>query len=193
MPLLAPLTDSLGKTLFDRRFTLYEDPHIGPRSRSFDDEGTPTQAKTFIDRGTVATFYWDRRWASRTATEPTGNGFRSGLGQPTPGLTDLCIAPGDRTFAELVASIEEGAIVDSVLGAGQSNQFAGEFSVNLDLGYKVEKGAIVGRLKNTMVAGNIFDAFRQLADLGNAPEWVGSTGTRVPSLLFAGLGVAARH
>jgi PmbA protein len=78
-----------------------------------------------------------------------------------------------------------------VLWAGQSNQLAGEFSVNLDLGYKVENDKIVGRLKNTMVAGNIFEAFKQLGDLSDRPEWVGG-GSNVPSMLFKQLGVAAR-
>ena len=80
----------------------------------------------------------------------------------------------------------------SVLGAGQSNVLAGEFSVNIDLGYKVEQGKIVGRVKDTMVAGNIFEAFSNLVDLSDCPEWVGSS-AYVPHILFAGLGVAARQ
>ena len=102
------------------------------------------------------------------------------------------MAPGSTSTADLIASMEEGIIVDQVLGAGQSNQLAGEFSVNLDLGYKVEKGKIVGRLKNTMVAGSIFEAFQQLVDLGDQPEWVGGS-SYMPSLLFGKLGVAARN
>ncbi|WP_413160937.1 metallopeptidase TldD-related protein [Capilliphycus salinus ALCB114379] len=85
----------------------------------------------------------------------------------------------------------KGSLLIKCWGAGQSNQLAGEFSVNLDLGYKVEKGEIVGRLKNTMVAGNIFEAFKRLGDFGDRPEWVGG-GSYVPSLLFQELGVAAR-
>jgi PmbA protein len=69
---------------------------------------------------------------------------------------------------------------------------AGEFSVNLDLGYKVENGEVVGRVKNTMVAGSIFEAFNNLVELGNTPEWIGG-GSYLPSLLFAQLGVATRQ
>jgi PmbA protein len=85
--------------------------------------------------------------------------------------------------------MKEGIIVDQVLGAGQSNQLAGEFSVNLDLGYKVENGEIVGRVKNTMVAGSIFEA--AIAALGDRAEWVGG-GAYVPYILFSNLGVAAK-
>ncbi|MBI4780240.1 MAG: TldD/PmbA family protein [Oscillatoriophycideae cyanobacterium NC_groundwater_1537_Pr4_S-0.65um_50_18] len=186
------LADKLGETLFDDRLTLFEDPTQGISACTFDDEGTPTSRKTYIDRGKVTGFYWDRRWAARSGQTSTGNGFRGGLSRPAPSTVNLCMAPGSTSTADLIASMEEGIIVDQVLGAGQSNQLAGEFSVNLDLGYKVEKGKIVGRLKNTMVAGSIFEAFQHLVDLGDQPEWVGGS-SYVPSLLFGNLGVAARN
>nr|WP_199307469.1 TldD/PmbA family protein [Coleofasciculus sp. FACHB-501] len=188
----SPLVGKLGETLFDERLNLFEDPSIGPSACAFDDEGTPTRRKVFVEKGTVKEFYWDRRWAARAGCESTGNGFRGGLSRPSPELVNLCFAPGKTSTADLIASMDEGVIVDQVLGAGQSNQMAGEFSVNLDLGYKVEKGQIVGRVKNTMVAGSIFEAFKNLVDLGDKPEWVGG-GSFLPSLLFQQLGVAARQ
>lgn len=188
----SPLTDKLGQTLFDHRLTLFEDPSLGVSACTFDDEGTPTSRKAYIDHGTVLGFYWDRRWAARADRRSTGNGFRGGLSRPGPGTVNLCIAPGHTSTAELIASMDEGVIVDQVLGAGQSNQLAGEFSVNLELGYKVEKGEIVGRVKNTMVAGNIFEAFQHLVDFSDTPEWVGG-GSYLPSILFSQLGVAARN
>ncbi|MFM9265945.1 TldD/PmbA family protein [Tychonema sp. BBK16] len=188
----SPLADKIGETLFDERFSFFEDPTLGPSARPFDDEGTPTTRKVLIDKGTVTGFYWDRRWAARGGVESTGNGFRGGLSRPAPNLTNFCIAPGNTSIQELIASMEEGLIVEQVLGAGQSNKLAGEFSVNLALGYKVEKGKIVGRVKNTMVAGSIFEAFKNLVDLSSECEWVGG-GAYLPSMLFQQLGVASRQ
>jgi PmbA protein len=172
--------------------TIFEDPTLGVSACPFDDEGTPTSKKVLIDRGVVKQFYWDRRWAARAGTRSTGNGFRGGLSRPSPDLVNLCIAPGTTPVADLIAGMEEGLIVDQVLGAGQSNQLAGEFSVNLDLGYKVENGEIVGRVKNTMVAGSIFEAFQDLVKLSDRAEWVGG-GAYVPYILFGRLGVASRE
>ena len=188
----SPLADKIGETLFDSRLTIFEDPSLGISARTFDDEGTPTSRKAYIENGTVKGFYWDRRWAARARRESTGNGFRGGLSRPSPDMVNICMAPGSTSTADLIASMDEGIIVDQVLGAGQSNQLAGEFSVNLDLGYKVEQGKIVGRVKNTMVAGSIFEAFQNLVDLGDTPEWVGG-GSYLPSLLFSKLGVSARQ
>jgi PmbA protein len=187
----SPLADKLGQTLFDSRLTIFEDPTLGVSACQFDDEGTPTSAKTFVNKGEVECFYWDRRWAAKAGRRSTGNGFRGGLSRPFPNTINLCIAPSSSSYASLISQMEEGVIVDQVLGAGQSNQLAGEFSVNLDLGYKVERGKIVGRVKNTMVAGNIFAAFKDLVDLSSETEWVGG-GALVPAILFAQLGVAAR-
>ncbi|MEL7007780.1 MAG: metallopeptidase TldD-related protein, partial [Cyanobacteria bacterium J06588_4] len=188
----SPLTDKLGDKIADERISVFEDPTIGVSACEFDDEGVPTSKKHLIDRGVVKQFYWDRRWAARQGVESSGNGFRGGISRPSPSLANICIAPGQTSIADLIAGISEGIIVDQVLGAGQSNVLAGEFSVNIDLGYKVEQGKIVGRVKDTMVAGNIFEAFTNLVDLSDRPEWVGSS-SYVPHILFSGLGVAARQ
>ncbi|MEQ8468158.1 TldD/PmbA family protein [Coleofasciculus sp. E1-EBD-02] len=187
----SPLADKVGKQLFDPRLTLFEDPSIGASACPFDDEGTPTQRKVLIENGIVNQFYWDRRWAARGGCQPSGNGFRSGLSRPIPDLVNLCMIPGKTAMPDLIAGMKEGLIVDQVLGAGQSNQLAGEFSVNLDLGYKVENGEIVGRVKNTMVAGSIFEAFKRLVDLGASPEWVGGS-AYLPCLLFDQLSVKSK-
>lgn len=187
----SPLATRQGETLFDPRLAVFENPAIGPSACAFDHEGMLTHHKVFIEADTVKQFYWDRRWAARAGVQSTGNGFRSGLSLPSPSVVTLCLAPGQSFVPELIAGVKEGLIVDQVLGAGQSNQFAGEFSVNLDLGYKIEQGQIVGRVKNTMVSGSLFEAFQNLVDLGNEREWVGGN-TYVPSLLFEQMSVASR-
>jgi PmbA protein len=185
----SPLADKIDEKVFDSRLTIFEDPTIGVSACPFDDEGIPTTKKTLIDQGVVKQFYWDLRWAARANTQSTGNGFRGGISRPGLDLVNLCISPGQTPVEQLIADMKEGIIVDQVLGAGQSNQLAGEFSVNLDLGYKVENGEIVGRVKNTMVAGSIFEA--AIAALGDRAEWVGG-GAYVPYILFSNLGVAAK-
>ncbi len=187
----SPLLGKEGLHLFDPRLNLYEDPAQGINHTTVDDEGTPTQAKHFIKNGVVQSFYWDQVWAARQGVQSTGNGFRSGLSRPSPGVVNLCMDGGQASFDELVSSIKEGLIVDQVLGAGQSNQLQGEFSVNLDLGYKIEQGKIVGRVKNTMVAGNLFEAFSNLEELSKETTWVFGS-ARLPSILFRSLGVASR-
>lgn len=187
----SPLAGKEGQKLFDDRLTISEDPTIGVSACKFDDEGTPTQGKTFIDRGVVQGFYWDKKWAARAGRNSTGNGFRGGLSRPSPDTCNLCFAPGSTPYADLLRQIKNGLVVDQVLGAGQSNQLAGEFSINLELGYKVVDGEIVGRVKNTMVASSIFEAFERLVDLSSDRELVGGN-SLIPGILFDRLGVASK-
>lgn len=187
----SPLTEKLGEKMFDDRINVYEDPTIGVSACDFDDEGVPSSKKYLVNQGVIEQFYWDRRWAARHGRESSGNGFRGGISRPSPSLANVCLTPGSTTVDNLIAGMKEGIVVDQVLGAGQSNVLAGEFSVNIDLGYKVEGGKIVGRVKDTMVAGNIFEAFSNLVDLSDRAEWVGGS-SYVPHILFAELGVAAR-
>jgi PmbA protein len=48
------------------------------------------------------------------------------------------------------------------MGAEQGNILGGDFSGNVLLGYKVENGKIVGRVKDTMVSGNIYQLLKHL-------------------------------
>lgn len=182
----SPWSDSLGDTVTATALTLTQDPTRGPYSCPFDDEGTPTQPLTFIENGVLRLFYCDRRTGRDLGGGSTGNGFRPGLGSyPTPSLINTLVQPGQRSFADLLASLDEGIVVDQVLGGGAG--IAGDFSVSIDLGYRVRQGQVVGRIKDTMLAGNVYAALKAGLELGRDSQWVGSCYT--PSVRVEGLSV----
>ncbi len=74
--------------------------------------------------------------------------------EPVPGISNLVMEEGKISFSEMIKDIKEGIIIDQVLGLGQGNIISGAFSNNVQLGYKIEKGKIVGRVKDVMIAGN---------------------------------------
>ena len=185
----SPWSDRLSKIVTSEAITLSQQPILGPFSCPFDDEGTPTRKITFIDRGELKLFYADRTTGKLLGSGTTGNGFRSSLGSyPTPGLFNLLIEPGKKSLEELIASIDLGLVVDQMLGAGAG--ISGEFSVNVDLGYRIEKGQIVGRVKDTMVTGSVYTALKNLVELGSDAEWNGSCCT--PSAIVEGLSCTGR-
>jgi PmbA protein len=67
----------------------------------------------------------------------------------------------------------------------------GDFSGNVLLGYKIEGGEIVGRVKDAIVAGNVHNALRRVQGIGRDARWVGGT-VLTPPLLIEGLAVSAR-
>ncbi len=173
----SPLGDSLGQAKYDPRISVHDDATLDmrPGARPFDDEGIPSRRTALIEGGVVRNFLYDLQTAGLAHVEPTGSAQRSLTTQPTIGLTCLTIAPGDSSFAEMVAGIKEGIVVEELMGAGQGNVIGGDFSGNVLLGYKIENGEIVGRVKNTMVAGNVHQALSRVGAVGREQRWVGGT------------------
>lgn len=185
----SPWSDRLGDLVTSEQLTLSQQPDVGPFSCPFDDEGTPTQPIVFLKEGVLQLFYTDRTVGRALSSGTTGNGFRAGLGSyPTPGLFNLLVQSGYKSLSELIATLNYGLVVDQMLGGGAG--ISGEFSVNVDLGYRIEGGQIVGRVKDTMVAGNVYTALKKLVELGSDAAWNGSCYT--PSVIVEGLSVTGR-
>ena len=182
----SPWSEKKGELVVSEMITLSQQPDKEPYSCPFDDEGTPTQQLTLIDRGRLVQFYSDRFIGRELGIETTGNGFRPGLGSyPTPSLINLVIEAGKGSLAELITKLDRGIVVEQILGGGAD--ISGDFSINIDLGYLVENGQIVGRVKDTMIAGNVYDVLQQVTALGSDRIWNGSYYT--PSLIVEGLSV----
>ena len=185
----SPWSSQLHQQVLSPLITLSQQPQRGPYSCPFDDEGTPTRPLTFIERGRLQLFYCDRRVGRLMGSGSTGNGFRPGLSSyPTPGLFNLIVEPGSGSLQELIAQLDQGLIVDEILGGGGG--LSGDFSVNVALGYRVEKGQVLGRVKDTMVSGNVYTALREVVCLGGDARWNGSCYT--PSIWVEGLSVTGQ-
>lgn len=184
----SPWSDRLGELVISPILTLRQDPQQGPFGCPFDDEGIPTRRADFIRDGVLKLFYTDRTTGHILGCGSTGNGFRPGLERyPSPGLFNLIVASGPYSFAELLSQIPDGLIVDQVLG--DVGSISGDFAINVDLGYRVKKGKIVGRVKDTLVSGNVYQALKQVIALGDDGAWHGSCHT--PSILVDGLTITA--
>ncbi|HEY9764060.1 MAG TPA: TldD/PmbA family protein [Trichocoleus sp.] len=182
----SPWSDRIGDQVTGPQLTLSQNPEAGPFSCPFDDEGTAAQPLTFIENGVLRLFYTDRTVGRELGGGSTGNGFRPGLGSyPTPSLFNSLIKPGERSLMDLISSLDEGLLVDQMLGGGAG--ISGEFSVNVELGYLVRKGKIIGRVKDTMIAGNVYTALKNIVEMGGDADWNGSCYT--PSVIVEGLSV----
>lgn len=197
----SPLKDRLGERAFDPRFTLVDDGRLpyAPGTRSFDDEGVPTGRLPLAEEGVVKNFFYDLRAAALAGTGSTGSGLRGGLlrgtgfrSPPSPSLRNTVIQPGAGTLEELIAGMKEGLIVVDLLGLGQGNIQSGAFSNNVSTGFAVKDGRVIGRVKNTMIAGNVYEVLKDgLKEIGGEPEWVWGL-AQVPPLLVEGVSVVAR-
>ncbi len=188
----SPIGNRRGERVFDERLWLADDATLDyrPSSRPCDDEGVFSRRTLLVEQGVVTSFLYDLQTAALAKTESTGNGSRGG-GLPSPAPSAFIIAPGEVSFAEMVGDIKEGLVVEMLMGAEQSNILGGDFSGNVLLGYKVESGKIVGRVKDAMVSGNVFRLLKNIAAIGSETRWVGSH-LQTPPIYFPSLPVASQ-
>ncbi|MGM0420923.1 MAG: metallopeptidase TldD-related protein [Bacillota bacterium] len=170
----SPLIDRLGDQIFSDKLTLTDSParNNSSRHRSFDDEGIPTQQQAVISAGELKAYIYDLEYAARMDAEPKGNGlkqtmFGSGIDTPvTPALVNPVIKPGQTSKKEMIADIEEGILVEGIIGFHSSNYPQGQFSVQAH-GFHVKNGQLHGRLQDVMIAGNIYEDFHNVRAVGD--------------------------
>jgi len=188
----SPIGNKLGQRVFDKKLRVRDDPLIAyrPASGPCDDEGIPSQATPLIEQGVVMNFLYDLQTAGQAKTVSTGSGRRRG-GQPSPSAGAFVISPGETSFDEMISDIKEGLVVEYLMGATQGNVLGGDFSGNVLLGYKIENGEITGRVKDTMVSGNIYQLLKNITAIGSESKWV-SGSLNTPHLCLPNVSVAGK-
>jgi PmbA protein len=190
---VSPIKDKLAQLVFDKKLWLWDDATLTyqPASRPFDDEGVPSRRTMLIEGGAPASFLYDLQTAALSGKHSTSNGSRPGGGLPAPTPSAFIIKPGNVSFNDMLADIKEGLVIEQLMGAGQGNVLGGDFSGNVLLGYKVENGKIVGRVKDTMVSGNVYQLLKEIVAIGNDSRWVGGF-LSTPSICCPSLSVASK-
>src|SRR3989441_1003604 len=199
----SPLAGKVGEVMFDERLSIIDDPLTPgrPASRPVDDECVPSRSTGLVERGVVGRFVYDLETAARAKTQSTGNGRRGVFGKPHIGYTNILFRMADGGGAQhaaplhtlgggLIDDIQDGLIVDDLIGVGQGNVISGAFSHPVGLAYRVQRGEITGRVKDAAVAGNAYDLLKRIGGFGNDGRWLGARYS--PSLLLEGVSVARR-
>lgn len=175
---LTPLKDKIGHQIVGTNVTLIDDPAMdyAPGSTPYDDEGVPTAPKMIIEAGVFKNFIFDLDSGARSGSGSSGNGVRrsmwmSGIDNPpAPRFNNLVMQPGTVSLADMIADMEEGLIVNEVIGFHSGNILQGHYSMSVGMGFYVKDGVIQGRVMDTMIAGNIYEDFYRIKHLGNELE-----------------------
>ncbi len=156
------LKDKLGQRIFAPGIAVRDDPRRirGGRSRPFDGEGTPTASRALIDDGVLTTWLLDSRSARQLGLHSTGHASRGTGGPPSPSPTNLYLAAGSLTPAELMADIKLGLYVTELIGMGV-NGVTGDYSRGA-AGFMIRDGAIAEPVAEITIAGNLLEMFARL-------------------------------
>jgi len=179
---ISPLKDKLGKQAFSKVLSICDQPHIDYASGSaaFDNVGLPTKPVSLIEDGVIQMFLYDYDSAHLAGVAPTAH--ISCLPY------NARIRSGSCTSSDMVKSMQKGIYIQSLLGFGQSNLGNGDFSCNVAVGYLVENGEIIGRIKNAMIAGNIFELCNSDIQISSDLE----ANFQTPHILFPQMNVTSK-
>jgi PmbA protein len=163
----SPLIDRLGERIMDPAITFHDDPHRDwdPSARSRDWDGIATRPCTLIGDGVLERFCYDLDTAAMAGVEPTGHGGCA--------PTVSCLKPGTASEAELLTAVGDGIYIKMLMGFGQGNVINGDFSCNLGGGYRVQNGEVIGRIKDVMVSGNVYELLRDGVLVGSELDYAG--------------------
>jgi len=192
----SPLGDKVGERILSDRITVTDDPFRPglPASAPFDGEGVAARRRPLVEKGVLRSFNHTLETAKAVGHEPTGGARRGPGGKPTGGVFNLVMEAGETPYEEMLSSLDRGLFLRYMSGSGQANNLAGEFSMGVYSAFLVENGRLAKRLKNVMVAGNVYDVFQRVAAVSaeRIRTWLedSSGNALMPYLLLEGVPVA---
>lgn len=159
----------IGERVASSLCTIVDDGTLAGRrgSLSVDDEGTPTQCTTLIEKGVLKGYMQDKLNARLMGVSPTGNGRRESYSHlPMPRMTNTYMLAGDSDPAEIIASVKKGLFCAS-LGGGQVDITSGKFVFSTSEAYLIEDGRITAPVKGATLIGNGPEVMNRVSMVGN--------------------------
>ena len=183
------LREKLGEKIFASGIHIIDDPlrHRGLRSRPFDAEGIAGRSRHLVEDGVLKTWILDCTTARELSLETTGHAQRGVSSTPSPGPSNLHLAPGGKSPDELIADIADGFYITDMIGMGV-NLVTGDYSRGAS-GFWIENGARTYPVSEVTIAGHLSEMF---ASLVPANDLVFRYGTNAPTLRVEGMTVAGQ-
>jgi len=181
------LKDRLGERMFAPGIAIVDDPlrRRGLRSHPFDAEGVAGERRALVEDGVLTSWILDCATARELGLTTTGHARRGVSSTPSPGASNLHLAPGAASADELIADIADGFYVTDLIGMG-ANMVTGDYSRGAS-GFWIENGKRSYPVSEMTIAGHLNDIFRTLTP---ANDLVFRYGTNAPTVRLEGLTVA---
>ena len=175
----SPFTDRVGEPIASPLLTFVDDP-TDARSLgadAVDGEGLATRRIELVSEGVLQGFLHNSYTARRAGTTSTGSAVRGYKSIPAVGAQALAVAPGEGDLESLLASVENGLLVNSMLGLHSGvNPISGDFSVGVE-GLMIRNGQRAEPIKEATIASAIQRMLLEIAAVGADLEWTpGGTG-----------------
>ncbi|MEZ4670133.1 MAG: TldD/PmbA family protein [Anaerolineae bacterium] len=163
------LLDRMGQQVGSDMVTLMDNGRLkrGLASAPFDGEGVPTSATRLVDEGVLQNLTYDSYSAHKAGVGSTGNAQRAGH-RSLPGLgpSNFYMQPGQLTRDEIIAGVEKGLYVISVMQTGGIDAITGDCSMGAN-GLWIENGKITGPVGGVTVATTLDGFLNNITAVGS--------------------------
>ncbi|MBW6451199.1 MAG: TldD/PmbA family protein [DPANN group archaeon] len=158
------LEGKIGQMIASESVSIIDDGLMsgGIGSYAFDREGMPRQKTKIIEKGVFKGFLYDCIRGQKDNVKSTGNAVGDFTVQPSINTTNFCINSSNKSLDKLIASVDSGIIIYSVMGSHMSNSVTGDFSLTLLNAFIIEKGVIRKATKGGMYVGNVYDVLKKI-------------------------------
>lgn len=184
------LTGRLGQAVAAAGVSVTDDGTVpgGLGTSPFDAEGVRTRVTAVIAEGVLQSYLLNVYAARKLGGQTTGNAARALAGAPGVSCGNFSLRPGDLSPEEMIASVDHGLYVTSLIGFGV-NAVTGDYSRGAS-GQWIDKGELSYPVEEITIAGNLKEMFGHIAGIGNDPDR--RSAMVAPSLLIEGMTVAGR-
>jgi PmbA protein len=170
------LANQEGNTIATTNLTLVDDPtNINAYGATpFDGEGLASRRNVLVENGILRDFLHSGYTARRTGRKSNGaavrGGFKSG---PGPGARALALTPGALSQDEIINTIDNGLLVQSVLGAstGGINPVSGGVSLGAE-GILILDGELTEPVRELTIASTIQNILQNILHIGSDVDWL---------------------
>jgi TldD protein len=169
----------IGERVATEQCTVVDDGTLVGRrgSLNVDDEGTPTQCTTLIERGVLKGYIQDKLNARLMNTRSTGNGRRESFAYaPMPRMTNTYMLPGTYDPEEIIASVDKGLYAPN-FGGGQVDITSGKFVFSASEAYLIERGKKTVPVKGAMLIGSGPEVLTRVSMVGKDLQLDAGLGT----------------
>lgn len=173
------LKDKLNEKVASERLSLYSKPVSEEISDGYyvTSEGFEAENVAIIEKGILKSFMLSQYGAKKTNRERAKN-------------AGYCyvVDPGSESFKELVKGIEKGIMLARFSGGQPSSN--GDFSGVAKNSYYIENGEIKYPISETMISGNLYEAFNKIK--GISRERVDNGSTILPYICISGATISGK-
>lgn len=185
------LENKLNKQVFGKNINLIDDPFYkdAPMIDTFDDEGVSTKIKEVVKDGVLQTYLHNLSTASHYNVLPTGNGFKtSPSGDVDIYPCNLYLEGGNKNFAELLETVNDGVLITSVNGLHAGvNPISGDFNLQCS-GYLIKEGKRDLPITLIVLSGNFIDMLNNITEIANDNYYF--NGMAMPSVYVKSMNIS---